>query len=75
LGDVRTNSPTRTGWAAGGGIEYGFARNWTARIEYLHLDLSDQTFSFTASSNVFRSIDEGRLTIDTVRVGVSYLFN
>jgi outer membrane immunogenic protein len=75
LGDVRTNSPTRTGWAAGGGIEYGFARNWTARVEYLHLDLSDQTFSFTAPNNVFRSIDEGRLTIDAVRFGVSYLFN
>jgi outer membrane immunogenic protein len=74
LGDVRTNSPTRTGWAAGGGIEYGFARNWTARVEYLHLDLSDQTFSFTAPNNIFRSIDEGRLTVDTVRVGVSYLF-
>src|SRR5258707_361218 len=52
LGDVRTNSPARTGWAAGGGIEYGFARNWTARVEYLHLDLSDQTFSFTAPNNI-----------------------
>jgi outer membrane immunogenic protein len=75
LGDIRTNSPTRTGWAAGGGIEYGFARNWTARVEYLHLGLSDQTFSFTAPNNIFRSIDEGRLTVDTVRVGVTYLFN
>jgi len=75
LGDVRTNSATRAGWAAGGGIEWGFARNWAARIEYLHLDLSDQTFSFTAANGVFRSIDEGRLKVDTVRVGVSYLFN
>jgi outer membrane immunogenic protein len=75
LGDVRTNAPMRTGWTAGGGIEWGFARNWTARVEYLHLDLSDETFSFTASNNVFRSIDEGRLNIDTVRLGVNYLFN
>jgi outer membrane immunogenic protein len=74
-GDVHTNSPTRTGWAAGGGIEYGFAKNWTARLEYLHLDLSDQSFSFTASNGVFRGVDEGRLSIDSVRVGVSYLFN
>jgi len=75
LGDVRTNSPTRTGWVAGGGIEWGFARNWTTRIEYLHLDLSDETFSFNPPNNVFRSIDEGRLQVDTVRVGVNYLFN
>jgi outer membrane immunogenic protein len=66
-GDVRTNSPTRTGWAAGGGVEYGFAPNWTARVEYLHVDIGDQSFAFTASNGVFRGIDEGRLTIDTVR--------
>jgi opacity protein-like surface antigen len=60
---------------ARGGIEYGFARNWTARVEYLHLGLSDQSFSFTASNGVFRGIDEGRLTVDSVRIGVSYLFN
>ena len=63
LGDVRTNTATRTGWAAGGGIEWGFARNWAARVEYLHLDLSDQTFSFNPPNNVFRSIDEGRLSL------------
>jgi outer membrane immunogenic protein len=74
VGDVRTNSPTRTGWAAGGGIGYGFARNWTARLEYLHLDLGDQSFRFAVPGN-FRLIDEGRLTVDSVRVGVSYLFN
>jgi outer membrane immunogenic protein len=74
-GDVRTNSPTRAGWAAGGGIEYGFAKNWSARVEYLHYDFGDQSFSFTASNGSFRGIDEGRLSVDSVRVGVSYLFN
>jgi outer membrane immunogenic protein len=75
VGDVRTNSPTRAGWAAGGGIEYGFARNWTARVEYLHLDLGDESFSFVAPNGIFRGIDEGRLTIDAVRLGVNYKFN
>jgi outer membrane immunogenic protein len=78
-GLVLSNAATRTGWAAGGGIEWGFARNWAARLEYLHLDLSDPTFSFTTTSGnggtASRSIDEGRLKVDTVRVGVSYLFN
>jgi outer membrane immunogenic protein len=78
-GLVTSNSTTRVGWAAGGGIEWGFARNWAARVEYLHLDLSDEAFSFTTTSGagatITRSIDEGRLKIDTVRVGMSYLFN
>jgi outer membrane immunogenic protein len=78
-GLVTSNSATRTGWAAGGGIEWGFARNWAARLEYLHLDLSDQAFSFTTTSGagtaITRTVDEGRLKVDTVRIGVSYLFN
>jgi len=78
-GFVLSNNATRTGWAAGGGLEWGFARNWAARLEYLHLDFSDQTFSFTTTSGagttITRSVDEGRLKVDTVRVGVSYLFN
>jgi hypothetical protein len=41
----------------------------------LHLDLSDQSFRFVAPNGVFRGVDEGRLTVDSVRVGVSYLLN
>jgi len=33
-----TISDTRLGWAFGGGLEYAFARNWSIRAEYLHLD-------------------------------------
>ena len=33
-----TNNETRTGWTAGGGVEYMFARNWTARVEGLFAD-------------------------------------
>ena len=30
---------TRTGWAAGGGVEHELASNWTAKLEYLYVDL------------------------------------
>lgn len=32
---------TKTGWAAGGGLEYAINNHWTVRAEYLHYDLGD----------------------------------
>jgi len=29
---------SRSGWTIGGGLEYGFAPNWSAKIEYNYLD-------------------------------------
>ena len=31
---------TRTGWTAGGGVEWMFAPHWSAKVEYLYVDLS-----------------------------------
>jgi hypothetical protein len=66
----------RRGWWRPDGAQLG---RGAARLEYLHADLSDPTFSFsTVSGNgsaIGRSVDEGRLKVDTVRVGVSYIFN
>jgi len=41
-----------TGWTAGGGIEYAFTSNWTAKVEYLYVDfpspnIAGGTFKFT----------------------------
>lgn len=32
-------SSTQIGWTAGAGVEYGLARNWSAKLEYLHVNL------------------------------------
>ena len=34
------NSSARAGWTAGGGVEWAFASNWSAKVEYLYVDLS-----------------------------------
>ena len=34
---------TKAGWTAGAGIEVAFADNWTARVEYLYVDLENGT--------------------------------
>jgi len=45
------DSGTKYGWTAGAGVEYAFAPNWTARIEYLYVDLGKFEFNGTASNN------------------------
>jgi outer membrane immunogenic protein len=36
-----------TGWAVGGGIETKLSRSWTAKTEYLYLDLGSDSFGAT----------------------------
>jgi outer membrane immunogenic protein len=61
-------SETRTspGWAAGAGAEVGFTPHWSAKAEWLYLDLADRTFSVTSSTN--------GLTANLLRLGVNYHF-
>jgi outer membrane immunogenic protein len=40
-----TGSSNKSGWAAGGGLEWMFAPHWTLRAEYLYLDLGSQSVS------------------------------
>jgi outer membrane immunogenic protein len=37
------------GWTAGGGVEWMFTQNWTAKIEYLHYDLGTTSFTWQAT--------------------------
>jgi opacity protein-like surface antigen len=72
-----SDSRTRTGWAAGGGIEYAAWDHVTLKVEYLHAD-------FGTSSYINPSVQPapGRtivtrdvtLTNDIVRAGVNYKF-
>src|SRR6266404_3256277 len=38
-----TLDQTKLGWTAGAGAEWMFARNWSAKVEYLYLDLGSST--------------------------------
>ena len=38
----------RTGWTAGGGVEYGFTPNWSFKLEYLHFHFN--SFVWTNSA-------------------------
>ena len=57
---------TNAGWTVGVGAEFGLVQNWTAKIEYLYVDLSNSNFSITGVSNGYR--------FGVVRAGVNYHF-
>jgi outer membrane immunogenic protein len=59
-----------TGWTAGGGIEWGVTPNWTARVEYLYVDLENSSFSFPLSGRTTTFDD----AFNVVRLGVNYKF-
>ena len=61
-----SESHTNAGWTAGVGAEFGFAPNWSAKIEYLYVDLSDSRFTITGVSNGYQ--------FGVVRAGVNYHF-
>jgi outer membrane immunogenic protein len=77
VGDVKATqagfagvSETKAGWTAGAGIEAALAGNWTAKVEYLHVDLGGVTcgaLSCALPSRVGFHANE-------VRAGVNYRF-
>ncbi|HEY4403896.1 MAG TPA: outer membrane protein [Xanthobacteraceae bacterium] len=57
---------TNVGWTAGAGVEAGFAPNWSAKVEYLFVDLASNTYALTGTSN--------GLSASLFRMGVNYHF-
>jgi len=57
---------TNVGWTAGVGAEVGLTQNWSAKIEYLYVDLASSNFTSTGVPNSYR--------FGTVRARVNYHF-
>lgn len=69
LGSTSTVGKTRTGWTAGGGLEWAFAPSWSAMVEYQYYDFGSDTFTFTNLGPV--DLDS---SIHALKVGVNYRF-
>lgn len=67
-GSTETAFLWRWGWAAGAGVEFPVAPNWTAKIEYLATGFGDGRKSFPAAGQSFDS----DLSMQSLRVGVNY---
>jgi outer membrane immunogenic protein len=61
-----SESQTSAGWTLGAGAEFGVAQNWTARIEFLFVDLTESPFVITGVSNGYH--------FGVLRAGVNYHF-
>lgn len=56
------------GWALGGGVEYKFAPAWSAKLEYIYMDLGKNHFDTTDLGQLKNT----ELTINTVKFGINY---
>jgi len=72
FGEVRgeafgmSESHTNVGWTLGGGAEFALNQNWSAKVEYLYVNLADSNFTLTGLQN--------GANFSTFRVGVNYHF-
>ncbi|HVY58959.1 MAG TPA: outer membrane protein [Xanthobacteraceae bacterium] len=61
-------SNTRTGWTVGGGLEYAFYNNWSAKLEYDFLDFGTDRLDFLAGPQDIKS------ETHQVKFGINYRF-
>jgi outer membrane immunogenic protein len=65
-----SGSKFRAGWTVGAGVETSFAPNWTAKLEYLYMDLGKAQY-FNIVPGVPETVS---FTANIVRVGINYKF-
>ena len=83
-GSPFSSSETRVGYTAGGGIEGVIGGNWTAKIEYLFVDLGRTSGTFVTTvpasgggavtSGTLASSYSSHVTDNVLRIGVNYNF-
>jgi hypothetical protein len=66
-GTIWAGSRTHGGWLVGTGMEYAFASNWTGKLEYDYISLSNSTGSTPPVVNVTHDIQ-------MLKVGANYQF-
>ena len=77
-----SSSAIRTGWTAGGGLEWLLDQHWSAKVEYQFVDLGTQTVQLIAQNNFatitpftpssFSATFHDRFNV--VRLGLNYRF-
>ena len=78
FGDINADRPgfgsaseTRAGWTVGGGIEFALVGNWTAKAEYLHVDLGSIDCGISCGAPFTNDVS---FKADIIRGGFNYRF-
>lgn len=78
IGNIRATNPgladinqTNVGWTVGAGVEYAFAPNWSAKLEYLYADLGSVSCGLGTACGLGGKVD---FTTNIVRGGVNFRF-
>jgi outer membrane immunogenic protein len=74
LGVSNNFDTTRLGWTAGGGVEAFLSRNWSAKVEYLYVDLGSFSNAFTGLGTFTPVTLSTHVTDNIVRAGLNYHF-
>jgi len=70
-----SSSDTRFGWTVGAGVEGMLTKNWTAKLEYLYMDLGRyDSATFVLPANVGARVSSD-FTDHILRVGINYKFD
>jgi outer membrane immunogenic protein len=72
FGTIINAGDTETGWMVGAGLEYGFAPNWSVKVEYnfMSFDLDRTDFTFAGVTSSF----DHDLDVHVVKAGVNFRF-
>jgi outer membrane immunogenic protein len=70
-----TDSDTKAGWTAGGGVEYAFTPQWSLGVEYLYMDFGSTTLTQPAIGPLPASTATFDDKSHVVRAKVNFKFN
>jgi outer membrane immunogenic protein len=78
-GALFSTTDTRVGYTVGAGIEGALGGNWTAKLEYLYVDLGRTSGSFATTigalgAGMLTSSYSSHVTDNVLRVGLNYKF-
>jgi outer membrane immunogenic protein len=66
------SSSTQAGWTLGGGLEAALVGNWTAKVEYLYVDLG--SFNCGVNCGLGLATDNVSFHTNILRAGLNYRF-
>jgi outer membrane immunogenic protein len=73
-GALAGSSTTQAGWTIGAGVEGAIGGNWTAKLEYLYVDLGTMNNTFVGLAPFAPLAVSSHVTDNIVRAGINYRF-